>query len=242
MKGLIHTTQQFAEDHAPEILTSVGIIGAITSVILAVRATPKAIEMIKEANAEKPVDKIKAAWTAYIPTGIATTATIGCMVASNVASHNKIAAASAAATMYESAYFNSLKGIKKLYGEDGERNVRKLIASEKAEKVDSPNVTPLPHMTLYLDDATGQTFYSDMIEINKRVNSLNRRIISNNYASWNEWNGILGLDNIQSGFEYGWNVDDGELEIVELGAVKTKDGLPAIAIGLNVPAHSNYVF
>ena len=39
--------------HGPEILTGIGISGMVTTTILAVRATPKALELIKEAEEER---------------------------------------------------------------------------------------------------------------------------------------------------------------------------------------------
>ena len=40
--------RKFASKRSPEILTGIGIAGMITTTILAVRATPKALELIEE--------------------------------------------------------------------------------------------------------------------------------------------------------------------------------------------------
>ena len=39
--------------HSPEILTGIGLAGMITSTVLAVKATPKALKRIEEAKEEK---------------------------------------------------------------------------------------------------------------------------------------------------------------------------------------------
>ena len=39
--------------HSPEILTGIGITGMITTVVLAVKATPKAINLIEEKKKDK---------------------------------------------------------------------------------------------------------------------------------------------------------------------------------------------
>ena len=51
--------------HSPEILTGVGIAGMVTTTVMAVRATPKAIQLLDEekrrqhANKLEPMDVVK---------------------------------------------------------------------------------------------------------------------------------------------------------------------------------------
>ena len=45
--GLIKSLEKILIKHSPEILTGIGIAGAITSTVLAVKATPKAIRLIE---------------------------------------------------------------------------------------------------------------------------------------------------------------------------------------------------
>lgn len=58
--------------HSPEILTGVGIAGMVTTTVMAVRATPKAIQLLDEekrrqhANKLEPMDVVKTAWKCYI--------------------------------------------------------------------------------------------------------------------------------------------------------------------------------
>ena len=59
-------------DHSPEILTGIGIAGMITTTVLAVKATPKALMLIEDAKEEKKdkltvTETVKAAWKPYIP-------------------------------------------------------------------------------------------------------------------------------------------------------------------------------
>lgn len=55
--------------HSPEILTGIGIAGMITTTVMAVRATPKALILIEEKKDElevnelTPKETIQAAWT-----------------------------------------------------------------------------------------------------------------------------------------------------------------------------------
>ena len=63
---VMKSTKHFVVKHSPEILTGIGIAGMITTTVLAVKATPKALEEIegyKEANEidgkVKPIDAVK---------------------------------------------------------------------------------------------------------------------------------------------------------------------------------------
>ena len=68
--------------HSPEILTGVGIAGMVTTTVMAVRATPKAIQLLDEEkrrqHTEKlePIDTIKTAWKCYIPAAVTGTVSV----------------------------------------------------------------------------------------------------------------------------------------------------------------------
>ena len=85
-KGLIKTTEDFITKRSPEILTGIGITGMVTTTILAVKVTPKALDLIAKAEDEKfdsghsecltKPEIIKACWKCYIPAAITCTASI----------------------------------------------------------------------------------------------------------------------------------------------------------------------
>lgn len=68
--------------HSPEILTGVGIAGMITTTVMAVRATPKAIQLLDEekrrqqADKLEPMDVVKTAWKCYIPAAVTGTVSV----------------------------------------------------------------------------------------------------------------------------------------------------------------------
>ena len=72
--------------HSPEILTEIGIAGMITTTVMAVRATPKALILIEEKKDELEVDEltpketIQAAWTCYIPAAAIGTVSVACLI------------------------------------------------------------------------------------------------------------------------------------------------------------------
>ena len=78
--------RKFASKRSPEILTGIGIAGMITTTILAVRATPKALELIEEQKEEESVDElssfevVKVAWKPYIPAMVTCIASTACLI------------------------------------------------------------------------------------------------------------------------------------------------------------------
>ena len=50
---LFKSVKMVVSKHSPEILTGIGIAGMITTTILAVKATPKALSLVKQAEEEK---------------------------------------------------------------------------------------------------------------------------------------------------------------------------------------------
>ena len=69
----ISDSKQFLGKHSPEILTGLGIAGMLTTTILAVKATPKALKLIENKKKELNTDEltalqtIKATWKPYMP-------------------------------------------------------------------------------------------------------------------------------------------------------------------------------
>ena len=76
MMNLIRSFKSSVSKHSPEILTGIGIAGMITTTVLAVKATPKAIKLIeaekrvKHVDTLSPIDTVKTAWKCYIPAAI----------------------------------------------------------------------------------------------------------------------------------------------------------------------------
>ena len=72
--------------HSPEILTGIGIAGMITTTVMAVRATPKALILIEERKEEigaeelEVADVVKTTWFCYIPAAITGTLSIACLI------------------------------------------------------------------------------------------------------------------------------------------------------------------
>lgn len=234
--------------HGPEILTGIGIAGMVTSTIFAVRATPKAIQLLDEETDNKGdeltvPEKIKTCWKCYIPTAVTSVASIACLIGASSVNSKRNAALAAAYNISTAALTEYKDKVIETVGEKKERAIRDEIAKDKIEK--NPVHTKEIIMTgkgktLCYDGIFGRYFESDMDTIRRALNTINREIIHGDmYASLNDFYDAIGIGPIRIGNELGWNIDDGEID-VDFSAQLTDDGRPCIVLMYNVAPRYNY--
>lgn len=245
----------FATKHSPEILTSIGVAGMLTTVILAVKATPKALELIQETKKEKrkekltPVETVQATWKCYIPaaaTGIASTA---CIVGASSVSLKRNAALATAYKLSETAFAEYKEQVVETIGEKKEQIVREKVAEKKLEKNpvnESAVILTGKGNTLCMEPITGQYFRSDMEQIKKTVNDLNEKLLRDpfGYMSLNDFLVELcpSLETSIKGDEIGWNVINGIIR-VDFHAKMAKNDEPCIVIDYtNAPQYDFYKY
>ena len=218
--------------HSPEILTGIGIAGMVTTTILAVQATPKAIKLIeaekraKHVDALSPVDTVKTVWKCYIPAAMTGVSSIACLIGSNAINAKRNAALTTVYTLSEMARNEYKEKV------DAERIKRDPVS--KKEVIITEKGT-----TLCYDHVFGRYFKSDIDIINRAMNKINREIVINMYASLNDFYAELGLSPVEMGYDLGWNIDDGTIEI-EPSSQLADDGTPCLVIDYSVSPKYNY--
>ena len=81
--GIVDKIISFSKEYSPELLIGSGVTAMVTSTILAVIATPKAMRQIEDAKLDKevttlrPKDVIKETWKTYLPSVITGVVGIG---------------------------------------------------------------------------------------------------------------------------------------------------------------------
>ena len=164
IENAIKSTKNFMCKHSPEILTGVGLAGMVTSTVLAVKATPKALELIKEEEFKqsKHLNKkeiIKVAWKPYIPAIIAGSSTIACIVGANYLNLKNQASIMSAYALLDSSYKEYRNKTKEVYGDDSE--IRKKVIESKFDD----SVHTNPEETLFFDYQSMRFFESTFEDI-----------------------------------------------------------------------------
>lgn len=208
--------------HSPEILTGLGIAGMITTVGLAVKATPKATLLIEEKKVEKGVDKlppievVKTAWKPYIPTILTGTASILCLIGASSTNARRNAALATAYSLSETALRDYKEKVVETVGEKKEREVRDAIAKDQIEKdplgTREVVITGVGD-TLCYDALSGRYFYSDSDKIKNSINVINERLLDQSYVSLNDLYYELGLGGTTLGDELGWGISQGLIKV-----------------------------
>ena len=219
---IINEIQKAVIKHSPEILTGLGIAGMITTTVLAVKATPKALDLINDRKDEleneklPPIEAVKTAWKCYIPAAVTCAASTACLIGASSVHLKRNAALATAYKLSESAISEYKEAVIDKLGEKKEQTIRDKVAEEKMKKnpVSSSEVFITEKgNTLCYDSISGRYFKSDIEQIKKVVNILNRRMMSEMYISLNEFYDELNLEHISIGDDLGWNIDKGLMDV-----------------------------
>ena len=248
MSGFFNKVQALASKHSPEILTGIGIAGMITTTVLAVRATPKALRLIDERKQDegtdelRPVEVVKTTWKCYIPAAVTCVASTACLIGASSVHLKRNAALATAYKLSETALTEYKEKVVQTLGERKERAIKDEIDKDHVEKNPPRNdqiIITDKGQTLCYDHLSGRYFESDINHLKRAENVINRQILNNMYASLNDFYDELDLDHTEMGYTLGWNVDDG-LVSVEFSSQITKDDRPAIVVRFNKSPHYGY--
>lgn len=246
--GLINTVKKAAVKHSPEILTGIGIAGMITTTVLAVKATPKALDLIREREDELEVEKlpvgeiVKTSWKCYIPATITCALSTACLIGASSVHLKRNAAIAAAYKLSEKALIEYKDAVIETIGEKKEQEVKHKLAEKKLEK-DPVSKTEVivtdKGSALCYDSISGRYFKSDIEAIKRAENVLNKQMLNEMYVSLNDFYDELGLEYTKVGRELGWSVNDGLIEI-HFSSQLADDGTPCLVIDYDTPPKYNF--
>lgn len=250
------------DKHSPAILTSLACIGVVTTTVLAVKATPKALEEIKKEKEEvareiytdnpdhifdeedvqlRPLDLLRLTWKTYLPATMMGVSTIGLILILNRVHLHRTAAITAAYTIAESSLKNFSDKAIDVIGEKKVDEIREKVNAEKVEK------NPVSKNEIYLtgsgdtlcyDTISGRYFKSDIETLRKIQNDLNKELIYENWISLNRLYSEIGLDDTKMGDDLGW-VTDNLIEF-KFYTILSDDGRPALVLDFEVDPKFDY--
>ena len=243
---ILKQVQLTASKNSPTILTTMAVGGLLTTTIMAVKATPKALKLIELEEDEKgeeltKPEAIKATYKCYIPTVIMGAATVTCIISANNINLRRNAVLASMYTLTTETLKEYQSKVKQTLGEKVDRKIKDDIAQDHLDK------TPLSKSsvivtnngdTLCFDKSSGRYFKSDVNKLEKIQNELNREILSEMWISLNDVYYAIGLDGIGIGDEIGWNCND--LLQFEFTAKIADNDQPCIVLDFVTPPSSTY--
>ena len=251
---------RFLDKNSPVILTTLGVVGVVTTTLTAVKATPKAYLVVEKAKKEmdnledwskekrkemkslSPKDKraiqmVRDVGTLYIPTFIIGGTTILCIISANrIASKRTVALASLYSMAEKSLDRYKIKA-DELIGEKKMQKVKDAVELEKVEGIPVPTEPQAIYATgrgnsLCCETLTGRYFRSDIEQIRKTVNDINFELLNSMYVSLNDLYSELGLPRTDFGDEVGWTAN----ELIEpmFTCKMSETGEPCLVVSFNV--------
>ena len=257
VQKLFKMVERFTKKKGPEILTGLGIAGMITTTVLAVKATPKVMELIedeKKAQARKlreeaikngddcyapveklkPLEVVKVAWKPYVPAVMIGMASIGCIIGANTVHVRRHAALYSAYKLSETALTEYKEKVVETIGEKKEKEVRDKVAQEKLDNnpvSKSEIIMTGRGESLFYDPLSDRYFMSDIETIRRIINDINYAMGfgSEMYVSLSEVYDELGLKHTKISDRIGWNITDGQVE-ADFSSKIADDGRPCIVL------------
>lgn len=248
----IKSVRRSAAKHSPEILTGLGVAGMITTTVLAVKATPKALELIRqkeEDNSEYieaeddwrtiPLTKkgiVKTTWKCYVPAVITGSVSIACLIGASSVNARRNAALATAYTLSESALKDYRNKVIETMGKEKDKEIKESIDRDKIKKNPPGNCDVIvadSDGVLCYDSISGRYFKSTVNKLEKIQNELNRRMMDEIYITLNELYYELNLPSTKIGDELGWNLNRGLIEL-SFGTQLSDDDKPCIVLDYRV--------
>ena len=249
--------------HSPEILTGIGIAGMLTTVVLAVRATPTALVKIQNAKDQKfneqvdagvdpeeatddltTIETVKATWKCYIPAAVTGAMSTACLIGASAVSTKRNAALATAYTITDAAMKEYQDKVVETIGEKKEQAVRDAIAKDRIEKdpvTEKEVIITGSGTTRCYDPISGRYFESDVQTILTAESTLTRRLIHDMYASLNDFYWELGLEGTEMGDQLGWNIDN-PIELGPFSSQVSRDGVPCLIINYRISPKYGYSY
>lgn len=238
-KMLWHNAKRSLSKHSPEILIGLGITGFASTVILAVRATPKALRLI---NAEKekkrdnltPVETIKVAWKPYIPAVVTGGVSVACVIGANTVNSKRNAALATAYQLSAAALTEYKDKVIETIGEKKERDIREKISKKRVEQTSANSGTVYitgDGDSLFLEPISKRLFKSDIERVRSVVNTLNEQLFNDPFGviSLSDFYDGINLEQTDISDDIGWNLSNGAIKI-EFHPAMSDTGKPCLAI------------
>ncbi len=246
----------FFKKHSSTILSFVGAGGVIATTVLAVKATPKALELIKNEkeklgypndSAENltVIDTIKVAWKPYIPAVITGVSTIACIFGANYLNLRQQASLMSAYALLDNTFKEYRTKTKELCPEESPIFEHEIIKSKF-----NKNMELNEDKELFFDYQSMRYFESTMTELKAAEEHLNLCLAEDGYVCLNEMYDYLELPKTPYGWQLGWSYnssdrlysEDGISIKFEYEKVEMDDGLQCNILTIEYPSSLEYIY
>lgn len=224
--------------NSPKLLAILAAMGTVSTAFATARATPKALLLIQEAEAQKGEDltaleKVKVAAVPYIPAVLLGSATIVCIFGAQMLNRKTQSSMASAYALLDQGFKDYRRKLKELYGDEADKKVIEALSLEKSQTVyinasylDGPCDLDLEENSskpvLWYDEYSKRFFTASLEQVLMAEYHLNRNYILRGEAVINELYELLGLEPTDWGAETGWAPMDEGMFWIEFNHIQAK--------------------
>lgn len=240
---LVKRAEKLVVDNSPAILTGVGVVGTLTTALLAGKASIKAVRILENEQRFRNMrievsrrtitgrEKVALTWKVFVPPAVVGTITIAAIIGSNRIGARRAAALAAAYAVSERAVEEYKQKVLDHLGARKEQKLHDEMIQDRVDRnpVQSKEVILTGNGDVLCQDSySGRYFRSNAEAIRKAVNDINQRVISDNYASLSDFYELIGLPTTAQSDEVGWNTN--KLLEVRFTTAMSTDGQPCLVL------------
>ena len=222
LNGLLHRSKLYLKRSSPTILTCIGAIGVVATSVMAVKVTPKAIDLIRadskqnhdgDPYAYTKLEAVQSCWQCYIPAALVGLSTIACIFGANVLNKRNQASLVSAYAMLSESYQQYKGAANTVYGEDADSKIKAQMAKDIYVSADgysvySADMDPESERILCYDLYSKRYFTSTMAAVLNAQYHVNRNLCLRGDTTVNEFYEFLGIDEIDCGDKIGWSIEE----------------------------------
>lgn len=256
LKHIFSVAGRTAQQNIPAILTASAAVGVVATAALTIKATPKAMHILqkeKEDLADRlgvdadivtitKKETVRLVWKCYISPFLMGSATILSIVGAHTIHARRSAAILSAYTLTDKVFSEYRDKVETVIGDKDSEKIKEEVTKSLIAK-DQPPMEFVgeeeDNTVLCYDTLSGRYFKSKIESIRRAENDINRIILTDSYASLNDFVDLLGLKRTDLGEMIGWNLDK-PLEL-SFTSTLTEDGRPCLSILYdNYPINNYY--
>ena len=200
-------------DNLPQIFTGFAVAGVIETTVLAVKATPKAVDILEEMHRSEKKDgtpwnkkdDIKATWKCYIPAAASGIGTILCIIGANQMHLSKEAGMIAACSLLGDKFSD----YRERSGEKHDKKIMEQIRKDKIADIRKPD-KPLEVGKMWVYEPESKQYFQATTEQILWAELTANKIFSNQgWLSFNQFLDLLpGAHRVEWGDYTGWYTYD----------------------------------
>lgn len=256
IQRMLHKTGMSIRKYSPVALSCVASVGVIVTAIMAVKATPKAIELIHtdskekhdgDPNAYTKKEAIIAAWKCYIPAVAFGVSTIACIMGANALNNRQQASLASAYALVQNSYSSYKNKLKEIYGEEAHNTIMDSIIKEDCKEISISTPGFFSNSTLdfgegvepeivrtFYESFSNRYFESTIEKVIQAEYHLNRNFMFAGAISLNEFYEFLGLEKTDFGDEVGWSSFNGDIYWIDFNhhRITLEDGMEICVIDM----------